>query len=215
MNNTTTLEKYFPSLAVEKVLETIQKEGVKLIFVPWKKSFFGKYFCAADEFSVPIIKIADGNGKYHQLFTFVHEIAHHKVWMQTRQHHGHDYMWQSYFQRIIDDWLVFFPKEISDKIFFDFMQGDIPASSEKMVPLFMKYDFPERYEREYLRKSEQRLPDNFSILETLPTGSYFRWNGRCYEKSYRMRKNFTCFQLPDRQRWTFQPRTVVQLVTKN
>ena len=139
-----TLEKYFPAASCPKVLETVQNEGIKLSFVPSKKTFYGRYTCKRDEFSVPTIKICVIGGKYNQLFTFIHEIAHHFVWQKTRVNHGHDMVWQGYFQKIIGDWLKFFPQEIADKIFDEFMMGHISATGIEVQGVLDKYDFPDR-----------------------------------------------------------------------
>lgn len=192
-----TLEKYFPAASCPKVLETVQNEGIKLSFVPSKKTFYGRYTCKRDEFSVPTIKICVIGGKYNQLFTFIHEIAHHFVWQKTRVNHGHDMVWQGYFQKIIGDWLKFFPQEIADKIFDEFMMGHISATGIEVQGVLDKYDFPDR-------KTENRVSDDGLVtVASLPVGAVFKSGNRYFEKSYLMRKNYVCYELPWRIKWRF------------
>jgi hypothetical protein len=206
MSPTETLEKYFPAAAVPKILNTIQREGIKIKFLPAKKSFVGRYECKRDEFSVPVIKICDLGGKWNHLFTFVHELAHHFVWQKTKINHGHDEEWQNCFQKIIDEWLDFFPKEIGDKIFDEFMMSHISASGIEVQAVLDKYDFPDR-------KTENRVfDDGLVTVASLPVGAHFECNGRRFEKSYLMRKNFVCYHLPNRIKWRFGPNCRVRKI---
>lgn len=208
MSPTETLEKYFPAAAVPKILNTIQREGIKIKFLPAKKSFVGRYECKRDEFSVPVIKICDLGGKWNHLFTFVHELAHHFVWQKTKVNHGHDIVWQNYFQTIIGNWLDFFPKEIGDKIFDEFMMGHISATGCEVQGVLDKYDFPDR-------KTENRIFDGLVSVAELPIGAFFECGGKYFEKSYLMRKNFTCYQLPWREKWRFGPNCRVRKVNES
>lgn len=191
-----TLEKYFPTQSCPKVLETVQKEGIKLSFVPSKKTFRGRYTCKTDEFSVPTIKICVIGGKYNQLFTFIHEIAHHFVWQKTRVNHGHDIVWQSFFEKIMADWLRFFPKEVADKIFDEFTIGHISATGIEVEDVLDKYDFPNK-------AVNPVFDDGFVTVSSLPVGAIFKSRNRYFEKSYLMRKNYVCYELPWRIKWSF------------
>ena len=191
------LQKYFPTDSCPKVLETVQREGIKMKFLPVKKSFVGRYECKGGDFSVPVIKICDIGGKYNQLFTFVHELAHHIVWQKTKINHGHDLVWQNCFQTIIGDWLNFFPREIGDRIFDEFMMGHISATGVEVQGVLDKYDFPDR-------KTENRVfDDGLVTVASLPVGAVFKSGNRYFEKSYLMRKNYVCYELPWRIRWRF------------
>lgn len=131
---------------------------------------------------------------YSFLLTFLHELAHHLVWIKYKdrvQPHGEE--WKQTLRQLQKPFLSidFFPQDV-----LDIMQPDqsrifaASSSDVTMARTLKSYDTAKRG----------------TLLETLPEKTIFALNdGRRFQKLGKRRKNFLCISLDNNRNYVFNP----------
>jgi len=140
---------------------------------------------------------------YAFLVTFLHELAHQKVWDIYRNKvkpHGSE--WQQEYQQLLQPFLIpgIFPPDILDNL----KQGNkkIFASSNADIALSRQL---KKFDTNHNSLPIEELPDN--ALFKLPDGRMFR-------KLHLRRKNYLCVLLHNNKNYIFNPLAEVIPVDK-
>ena len=187
------LEKYLPDNAVDAVHELIEDNQVNLNITRKRKTKLG-------DFRPPVngkpqrISVNHDLNPYSYLITFVHELAHQKVWARHQNKvRPHGVEWQNEYQNLLGPFLKpdIFPQEIIDKLTSP--NKKIFASSNADLALSRQ-----------LKKHD--VSNKTVTVEDLPDNALFRLpDNRIFRKLHKRRKNYLCQQLPENRKYVFVP----------
>jgi SprT protein len=187
------LSQYLPPAAVEPVHELIGAHKVQLIITRHRKTKLGDFRPGVNGRPARI-SLNHSLNPYAFLLTFLHELAHHLVWVKHKRRatpHGKE--WKKTLQQLRRPFLstAFFPKDI-----LDLLQNEdarIFAASTADTALARKL------------KNYDKAPAG-QFLETLPENAHFSLpDGRQFKKLSKRRKNYLCFCLTNKRNYIFNP----------
>jgi SprT protein len=177
------LEKYIPKNAVPIIVHWISEQPTSIKITAKRKTILGTYMSPASATDRHTITINGDLNPYAFLLTFVHEIAHLKVWLRhknTVQPHGKE--WQKIYVLLLEKVLHFFPTDAAMAI-QNYMKNPLAATcrDENLYKILKKYD----------QKSTDEI-----LLEELPENAKFMVeDGRVFQKGQKLRKFFRCTEL--------------------
>ncbi len=192
------LSRYVPPETVEQVFEWITTYGVHLKITKSRRSKLGDY---RPPIRQPFHRISINNdlNKFSFLITFVHEIAHLKVWNQYQNSvapHGEE--WCNEYKRLLRVVMNMdvFPEDVYVQLEKHIQKRYASSSSDKNLYRILKnYD-------EHQDESE--------VLEDLPAETVFATeDGRRFKKQEKLRKRYKCLCLNNNRMYLFQPHTPI------
>ena len=177
------LEKYMPPSAVPFIVTWISEQPTSIKITAKRKTVVGTYLSPTTPTDRHTITINGDLNPYAFLLTFVHEIAHLKVWLthkHTVQPHGKE--WQTTYANLLTKIVHIFPTDAAIAI-KKYMQNPTAATcrDEDLYKALKKYD----------ANSHVNL-----FLEDLPEHALFVFeDGRVFRKEQKLRKFFRCLEL--------------------
>jgi len=187
------LEKYVPENAVDPVHDLIEENHVNLFIARKRKTKLGD-FRPPQNGNPPQISVNHDLNPYSFLITFLHELAHQKVWVIYKNKvRPHGVEWQQAYQGLLIPFLNtdIFPQEILDKLTSP--NKKVFASSTADVALSRQ-----------LKKHD--VSRQMVMIEDLPDNALFRLSDkRIFRKLHKRRKNYLCLQLSNKRKYVFSP----------
>jgi hypothetical protein len=187
------LAKYLPENAVGPVHDLMEKHYVNLHISRKRKTKLGD-FRPPQNGKPQRITVNHDLNQYSFLITFLHELAHQKVWFQHNNNvKPHGIEWQQEYQHLLQPFLKpdIFPNEILENLKLG--NKKIFASSGANVALSRQ-----------LKKFDTN--NNTFTVENLPDDALFRLSdGRVFRKLHKRRKNYLCLQLHNNRKYVFNP----------
>ena len=187
------LAKHIPANAVDAVFDLIVQNKVNLTISRKRRSKLGDYRPALYGRPQRITVNHDLNS-YSFLITFLHELAHQRVWATSKKRiKPHGEHWQNEFQNLLNPFLIpeIFPTEILDNLLKDGKKLFASSSADQGLSRILKsYDANE----------------NATLLEQLPDDAHFKLpDGRTFKRLQKRRKNYLCFCLTNGRKYIFNP----------
>ena len=187
------LQKYIPENAVDAVHDLIEENHVNLNITRKRKTKLGD-FRPPRNGKPQRISVNHDLNPYSFLITFVHELAHQKVWKNHQNKvrpHGEE--WQQAYQNLLKPFLdtSIFPQEIIDKLTSP--NKKTFASSNADVALSRQ-----------LKKHD--VSNKTVAIEDLPENALFRLtDNRVFRKLHKRRKNYLCLLITGNRKYVFNP----------
>jgi hypothetical protein len=187
------LARQLPANAVDRVFELIVQNKVNLIITRKRRSKLGDYRPGMSGRPERITVNHDLN-PYSFLITFLHELAHQRVWSTGKKRlKPHGEHWQNEFQNLLNPFLVpeVFPSEILNNLLKDGKKLFASSGADHGLSRILKsYD------------SNQKA----TLLEHLPDEAHFKLpDGRVFRRLQKRRKNYLCFCLTNGRKYIFNP----------
>jgi hypothetical protein len=187
------LVKYVPENAVSMVHNLMEENYVNLHITRKRKTKLGD-FRPPQNGKPQRITVNHDLNPYSFLVTFLHELAHQKVWRNHKNKvKPHGVEWQKEYQQLLQPFLIpgIFPPDILENLKQD--NKKIFASSNADVALSRQ-----------LKKFDTKK--NTLLIEDLPDNAIFRLSdGRTFRKLHLRRKNYLCLQLHNNRKYIFNP----------
>jgi hypothetical protein len=200
MSEKEVLSRYLPPRAVDRVLQWIREHRIHFRISKSRRTKLGDY-------RPPIrhtnhrISINHDLNPYSFLITFVHELAHLRIFEKYRTSvlpHGKE--WKEEFRELMQIFLDdhIFPKEIEDVLKKSIRQSKASSTSDIALSRALSaYD-------QVTAKHK---------IEELETGAVFRTNnGRKFRKGAKIRTRYKCLNLQNNRYYLFNPLTPVEPV---
>ncbi|MBI9034270.1 MAG: hypothetical protein JEZ03_07350 [Bacteroidales bacterium] len=192
------LSKYVPEPTVKLVFDWVTEYGVYLKITPSRRSKLGDY---RPPIRQPFHRISINNdlNEYSFLITFIHELAHLKIWNKHQNRvmpHG-DEWYREYISllKIVMNMNVF-PEDILIKLEKHIEKRHASSSSDKDLYRILK--------------NYNSAVDHSEALEDLPLETVFATeDGRQFRKQEKLRKRYKCLCLNNNRMYLFQPHTPI------
>lgn len=191
------LARFLPDAAIEKVMSSVVKHNIHLIISKNRKTKLGDY-------RPPIrhpnhrISINHNLNKYAFLITYVHELAHLKVYEQYKNKvapHGHE--WKLAFKTLMMDFISpdIFPDDLLEELKRSVKNSKASSFSDlRLSRLLHQYDVKNGYEH----------------VEDLPVDTLFETqNGKHFLKGEKLRTRYKCVNVTNKKTYLFHPLTPV------
>jgi len=187
------LARQLPAGAVDAVFDLIVQNKVNLKISRKRRSKLGD-FRPAITGRVQQITVNHDLNPYSFLITFLHELAHQRVWSTGKKRiKPHGEQWQNEFQNLLNPFLVpeIFPTEILDNLLKDGKKLFASSGADHGLSRILKsFDNNE----------------NKTLLEQLPDDAHFKLpDGRTFKRLQKRRKNYLCFCLTNGRKYIFNP----------
>ncbi len=195
------LKKYVPDKAVKDVAKLIHDHNIYITITKNRSSKLGDYRPPVRK-PYHRITVNHNLNQYSFLITFIHEVAHLRVWekYKNKVSSPHGIEWVTEYRNLMNEFLKkdVFPNDLKPEISKSLINGK--ASSTSDLNLF-------RALKKYDNKPER---DDIVDLETLPEGQLFiTKNGGLFKKGGKRRVRYTCFNLNNKKWYLFHPLTPV------
>ena len=195
------LKKYLPENAVDNVAGIILRYKIHFKISNSRTTKFGDY---RPPLTKPYHRISVNHdlNKYAFLITFIHEVAHLRVYEKFQRNisspHGAE--WKTEYRILMKDFLDkdIFPEELKAAITESIKNSKASSSSDlKLFRVLKKYD--------------EKAENDISVdLESLDEGQLFKTlNGLTFKKGEKRRIRYRCFNLERKQWYLFHPLTPV------
>lgn len=200
MNEKAILSEYLPGKTVGQIYHWIIKHKIHLKISKSRSTKLGDY-------RPPIrttnhrISINHDLNPYAFLITFVHELAHLKVFdKHNRDVLPHGKEWKQEYKSLMQMFLDnnTFPDDINIVLKKSIMNSRASSTSDLALSRALS-----RYDK----------PATNSKLEVLETGTIFQTqNGRRFQKGERIRTRYKCLNLQNKRYYLFHPLTPVEAI---
>lgn len=190
------LGPHLPEASIAYVVEQITQQPVGITISRSRKSKWGDYRIRPDR--PPHITINGDLPPAFFLITLLHEIAHHRVYLQygLRRVSPHGSEWKSTFTALLS------PLVLNDNVFDPGMR--LVLRRHLRNPKANASSDQHLY-GEYLRLKGETA----TLLHTLPLGSTFTFRERRFTIKHRVRKRIACECAVSHRMYLFQPLTPV------
>lgn len=198
------LKRFLPEKSLDLVCNSIEKENISLRITPSRKTRLGDFRPPKQPGSPFRISLNHDLNPYQFLITFVHELAHLKVFQQyqnTVSAHGPE--WKRLFQILMTPYLKndIFPIDL--KVVLARYLSNPKAASGSDIELT-------RCLKQYDTK-KQKNP----TIEEIDTGTVFKIpNGRSFVKGERLRKRYKCQCIRSKRWYLFSPIAEVVIISQ-
>ncbi len=189
------LKRFLPEKSIELVCSSIEKENINLRITPTRKTRLGDFRPPKQKGSPFRISLNHDLNPYQFLITFVHELAHLKVFQQYQNNvSAHGPEWKRLFQILMTPYLKndIFPDDLK-AVLVRYLSNPKAASGSdiELIRCLKKYD-----------TKQQKNP----TIEEIEAGTVFKIsNGRSFIKGERLRKRYKCQCLDSRRWYLFSP----------
>ena len=200
MNEKTILSEYLPGNTVEQVYQWIIKYKIHFKISKRRSTKLGDY-------RPPIrsrnhrISINHDLNPYSFLITFVHELAHLKVFEKhNRSALPHGKEWKQEYKSLMQAFLDnnTFPDDLNQVLKKSMINSKASSTSDLALSRAL---------------SHFDIPTDHSELETLERGTVFQTqNGRQFRKGERIRTRYKCLNLQNKRYYLFHPLTPVEAI---
>lgn len=195
------LLKYLPEEAIDTIADWIVKDSIKVKITKNRFSKLGDYRPPQNGFGHRIT-INHNLNKYAFLITFVHEMAHLKVWQKhNRSVSPHGEEWKHEFKIALYPFLNrnFFPEDVLVAL-NNYIKNPTAASCSDLdlQRVLKKYNFV-----------------NVEVLhlEDIPEKTIFQLQtGRIFRKEEKLRKRFKCTELSSKRTFLVHPLAEIELI---
>lgn len=206
MHKTTEIEgvlrKYMPEAAVPLMAAWITEHSILVRITPKRKTILGTYISPRTPHEPHTITINGDLNRYAFLITFVHEVAHLKVWIKHKNNvppHGSE--WQNTYTKLLGLVINIFPQDIVVAL-RQYMNSPQAATcrDEQLYKVLKKYD---------------KNAKDVLLLEEVPENAIFSVeDGRIFKKGEKLRKFFRCTEINSNQTFRISGMLAVALVHK-
>jgi len=187
------LDKYLPDNTIKIVSEWISENGIYLRITASRTTKLGDYYPPIKN-NYHKITINHDLNKYAFLITFVHEMAHLRIWEEyknTVKPHGKE--WKLEFKNLMEPFfrLEVFPRDI-EIVLIKYLNNAKASTSSDLVL--------SRTLRNYDIKNTKIL------LENIPDLTIFSLkNGKIFRKGEKLRKRYRCMCLNNKRIYLINP----------
>ena len=192
------LTKHIPSGAVDYCLHLWREAPFILKLSRSRSSKIGDFTCR-ERVHHPQITLNHDLNPYLFVTTFVHEVAHYRVFIKHRNRvdpHGEE--WKHVFQELLQPLLLkidVFPEEILHALRLHMVEPKASSYADSMLTqAFRKFD--RNYEHQVL-------------LSEIPLGSIFKFNGKYFQKGKLRRTRVLCKEVSSRLQYLVPADAVV------
>ncbi|HOI31500.1 MAG: SprT-like domain-containing protein [Bacteroidales bacterium] len=198
------LKRFLPANSLDLVSDSIKKENINLRITASRSTRLGDFRPPKQSGDPFRISLNHDLNPYQFLITFVHELAHLKVFQQYKNKvQAHGIEWKYWFQLLMKPYLELgvFPADLQHEL-VRYLSNPKAASGTdlKLTRCLQHYDTKQRTK---------------PTVEEIAIGTVFKIpNGRTFRKGERLRKRYKC-QCLDSKRWyLFNPIAEVFVVNQ-
>ncbi len=196
------LRKYMPHAAVPLMATWILDYHILLRITAKRKTVLGTYSPPPKANAPHTITINGDLNPYAFLVTFVHEVAHLRVWLRFKnQVNPHGKEWQTVYSHLLGKVMEVFPADVASAL-RQYMTNPSAATcrDEHLYKTLKKYD-----------KDNKGLV----LLEEIPDNAVFKVeDGRLFTKGEKLRKFFRCTEVGSNRKYKISGLLSVALVAK-
>lgn len=193
------ISPFVPPTSAPLLFDLVKKDEVKLKITKERKSKFGDY--RPPYKGKPQQITVNGNlNPYAFLITFIHEVAHLKVFQETRSlKNPHGKSWKKTFQRLGAPFLkpTIFPNEVL--IAFEHYLENPKASTLTDTTLYLA-----------LKKFDKG--NDLTLVQDLAVGARFHFKAKEFEKVEKRRKRILCKEIKTGKQFLFSPLAEVDFI---
>jgi SprT protein len=181
------LQQHIPAPALEYCVQLWKDSPFELKITKSRQTKVGD-FTSRGRKRHPRITLNDDLNPYLFLQTFVHEVAHLRVYLSLGNRvdpHGEE--WKTTFTELMIPllWETVFPEDVLHQLRRHMINPKASSFADpELIHAFRKYD-----------KNAMR----FSILSTIPEGSIFNFQGRYFKKGKIRRTRILCVELKSKR----------------
>lgn len=191
------LSQYIPKTAVDLVYQSIVDHKIHFKITRSRKTKLGDYRPPIRHANHRITINHDLN-KYSFLITFIHELAHLKVYEIYKNRvapHGQE--WKRIYKELMIGYLTLdvFPNDILTILEKSIQNSRASSTSDlKLTRILQQYD----------------QTNGYANVEDLPINAYFETkNGKQFKKGERLRTRYKCLNLQNKKTYLFHPLTPI------
>lgn len=193
------LDPFLPKGTSSKIFEYLKDEKVRFKITRERKTKFGDFRAVPNQ-AFQTITINGNLNIYAFLITFIHEIAHLKVFKSYKQRvapHGKE--WKVKFQELMSPFLTeeVFPKEILSPLKNYMLNPKASSSSDhNLFKALMSFNEGE---------------NPITVLD-IKEGERFNYRGKIFEKGKKRRTRYICYLLPTKKPFLFSGLAPVEVI---
>ncbi|MBG0781393.1 MAG: SprT-like domain-containing protein [Bacteroidales bacterium] len=193
------LKRFLPANCLDMVSESIKKENISLRITASRSTRLGDFRPPKQSGNPFRISLNHDLNPYQFLITFVHELAHLKVFQQYKSKvKAHGQEWKQWFQFLMRPYLEsdVFPSDLQDELVRYLSNPKASSGYDlSLTRCLQHYDAKQRAN---------------PTVEEIAVGTVFKIpNGRTFRKGERLRKRFKCQCLHSKRWYLFNPITEV------
>lgn len=172
------LAQYLPEKALDYVVMLVEKHPVKVIITKERRTKHGDFRAGIGR--QPTLTVNHNLNQYAFLITFLHELAHYKVYkkyMRRRQPHGKEWkiMFQELMEPVLDNQV--FPEELQEVLVTHMRNPKASTSSDVLLVKALRQFDP---------------PKDSLTLDDLELGNLFEFHGKTFKLGEKRRTRYTC-----------------------
>ena len=186
-----------PNEVNDYVKSLIEGQDLTIRTVPKRRTKHGDYRKFNNKHVITINQI---DNKYRFLLILIHELAHFNVYKKNIRTNPHGTIWKNEFKKLL--------QPILDKNIFPYFLHILIKSHMKNPKSSFSYDSPLEME---LNKYNNDTA-NYTYLEDIEIGNFFRYNDKLYKKIEKRRKRYLCIENDTGRRYLFLPHAKVDLI---
>lgn len=181
------LQQHIPSTALEYCVQLWKDSPFELKITKSRQTKVGDFTSRGSK-RHPRITLNDDLNPYLFLQTFIHEVAHLRVYLSLGNRvdpHGEE--WKTTFTELMIPllWETVFPEDVLHVLRRHMINPKASSFADpELIQVFRRYD-----------KNATR----FSILSTLPEGSIFNFQGRYFQKGKLRRTRILCVEMKSKR----------------
>lgn len=193
---TSILEKHLPARAVPYCLQLWKETPFQLILRKTRLTKLGDFTCKPGR--SPRITINDDSHPFQFLLTYVHEVAHLRVYQVSGFNVApHGRQWKDAFRNLCAP--LFELNVFPDSVLETLRQHLQNPSASSMRDAHLSG---------HLQEYDDRLKGSVRLLD-LPEGSQFLYHGRWYEKGRLRRTRIICKELSSRRKYLISAHALI------
>lgn len=198
------LKRFLPANSLDMVCDSIKNENINLRITASRSTRLGDFRPPKQSGDPFRISLNHDLNPYQFLITFVHELAHLKVFQQYKNKvkaHGHE--WKQWFQVLMTPYFdsAIFPTDLRDELVRYLNNPKASSGSDlSLTRCLQHYDTKQRTN---------------PTVEEIAIGTVFKIpNGRTFRKGERLRKRYKCQCLHSKRWYLFNPIAEVLIVNQ-
>lgn len=193
---TSILEKHIPSQAVPYCLQLWEETPFQLVLRKNRATKLGDFTCKPG--CPPRITINDDSHHFQFLLTFVHEVAHLRVYQVSGfKVPPHGRQWKETFRNLCGPLfeLKVFPESMLETLRQHLQNPSASSMNDANLS-------------GHLQEYDERLKGRVRLAD-LPEGSQFRYHGKWFEKGHLRRTRILCRELSSRRKYAISAHVLI------
>ncbi len=198
------LKRFLPANSLDMVCDSIKRENINLRITASRSTRLGDFRPPKQSGDSFRISLNHDLNQFQFLITFVHELAHLKVFKQYKNKvKAHGTEWKYWFQLLMKPYLEaeVFPSDVEDELVRYLANPKASSGSDlSLTRCLQQYDTKQRTK---------------PTVEEIAVGTIFKIpNGRTFRKGERLRKRYKCQCLHSNRWYLFNPMAEVFVVNQ-